>query len=247
MMPDHLLGTDPTAPGQEWWIEREVAEREEGMSEVEGWLDERAASITRFLTTYQHARDLVGDVLEIGVYAGKYFLVLLDGLGERERAVAIDIFQSQNPKIPSAHGDRATFEATLKNYAPDARVVIMETDSTFLEPRDVLANMGELDTTEPPFRFISIDGSHEAGDVEHDLRLAADLLMPGGIIALDDWQAGERPSWPGVADGEAAFQSFNPGSLVHIGTIPNKLLLTNSTRWRDDYQLVLRDYARSLT
>jgi hypothetical protein len=28
-MPDYLLGTDPTAPGQEWWIEREVAEDRE--------------------------------------------------------------------------------------------------------------------------------------------------------------------------------------------------------------------------
>jgi hypothetical protein len=27
-LPDYLLGTDPTAPGQEWWIALELAEEE---------------------------------------------------------------------------------------------------------------------------------------------------------------------------------------------------------------------------
>lgn len=212
--------------------------------DVEGWLDSRSANITRFLTSYQHGRDLVGDVMEIGVYAGKYFLRLLDGLSDLEQAVAIDIFDSQEPRIPSVQGKREVFEATLRKYAPHHKVIIMESDSTFLEPGDVRNAMLQTDNE---FRLISIDGSHEAGDVEHDLRLAAELLMPGGIIALDDWTPEGNKQWPGVAEGEVAFQVYNPGVLVHIGAIPNKLLLTTSTRWAADYQDVLRDFGRSLS
>jgi hypothetical protein len=60
-------------------------------------------------------------------------------------------------------------------------------------------------------------------------------------VALDDWRPGGHLTWPGVMDGEIAYQSSG-GTLMHIGTIPNKLLLTNDPFWMEDYRRVLRTY-----
>ena len=214
------------------------------LNDVEGWLDQRTASITRFLTHYQHGRDMIGDVLEIGVYHGKYFLVLVGNLAALERAVAIDIFGSQDPKIPSVQGSREVFEATIKKYAPHVQPIVMESDSTRLSTEDILGAMGEARSWVAPFRFISIDGSHDAESVYRDLHLCRHLMMPGAIIALDDWTPEGNKQWPGVAEGEARYQQEHPEDLYHIGAIPNKLLLTNDPQWVDDYRSVLRDFGK---
>jgi hypothetical protein len=215
------------------------------LDEVEGWLDPRAANVTAYLMRYQSARNVVGDVMEIGVYHGKYFIVLLNAMAEDDIGVAIDIFGSQDPKIPSVQGDRAVFEENLKKWAPHARVVIMESDSTALKTYDVLIETGlDLRGTGHPFRFISIDGSHDEDSVARDLSLAEDLLTPGGVIALDDWSPQGNPQWPGVAAGEVRYQVEEPDTLYHIGAIPNKLLLTTDPFFVQEYQNVLRDYAQ---
>lgn len=212
------------------------------LPEVDGWLEYPTARITAYLLKYQSSRDLVGDVLEIGVFAGKYFLILAQALRKYggERAVAIDIFESQMPVIEeSAQGRRAIFEANLTKYAPPCEVIIMESDSTRITAEAVRGRM--MTSERQPFRFISIDGGHDAPTVQSDLLLAEELLMPGGIVALDDWRPGGHLTWPGVMDGEIAYQTGG-GTLMHIGTIPNKLLLTNDPFWMEDYRAVLRDY-----
>lgn len=214
--------------------------------DVEGWLDDRSASVTRFLMAFQRANDITGDVLEIGVYHGKYFLVLMEGVADLEMGVAIDIFQTQAPVLESVQGTREVFEENIRKYAPDKQVVVMERDSTTLSGQDVLNAMACVQSK--PFRFISIDGSHDAKDVQRDLTLAEALLMPGGIIALDDWVPDLNKQWPGVAAGEKKYQDATDGEkLGHIGAIPNKLLLCNHTFWLQEYQKVLRDYAKGLS
>ena len=47
-----------------------------------------------------------------------------------------------------------------------------------------------------------IDGGHNADEALGDLRLAAEVTVPGGIIALDD---AINPVWPGVAEGLMCF------------------------------------------
>jgi len=211
------------------------------LAEIDGWLEAPTARITTYLMTYQTSRHLIGDVMEIGVYEGKYFFVLCHALRMYggERAVAIDIFQSQRPLIESAWGVREVFEKNLKKYAPQCEVIVMESSSRDLSPEMIRGRM--MTSEAQPFRFISIDGGHDEETVVNDLRLAEALLMPGGIVALDDWRPGGHPTWPGVIAGEVAYQ-IGGGTLVHIGSIPNKLLLTTSGHWAESYQQVLRDY-----
>ena len=120
----------------------------------------------------------------------------------------------------------------------------MESDSTTLFPEDVCAAIGQ--PVGHLFRFISIDGGHDEATVLSDLILAEDLLATGGIIALDDWAPHGNKQWPEVADAEVKFQVLNEDRLFHIGAIPNKLLLTNSSLWVMEYQKVLRDIAREM-
>ena len=55
---------------------------------------------------------------------------------------------------------------------------------------------------EGTFRFVSVDGSHDADTVLSDLHLAERMLVKGGVVALDDWN--DTGQWPG-------------GPLLHLG------------------------------
>jgi hypothetical protein len=210
------------------------------LGKVEGWLDHRAARGTDYLMRYQTARDLLGDALEIGVYRGAYFLVLAWALAPTERAVALDIFEEGDPVLPSAQGELEPFMDTLRQWGPPWPSTVIQADSTTLKASDVLLAMQT--TTPRPFRWISVDGSHDEHSCHSDLVLAQSLLMDGGVVALDDWRAEGNDQWPGVIDGELAYQMDAERPLVHVGTLPNKLLLTTSEAWAEEYRRVLRDW-----
>lgn len=210
------------------------------LGRVEGWLEHPTTRATDYLMRYQTARDLHGSVLEIGVYHGLYFLVLAWALAPREQAVAIDIFEEGEPKIPSVQGNLEIFMDNLRRWGPPAPHTVIQADSTTLKPSDVMLAM---QTTElRPFRWISIDGSHDAESCLSDLHLAEQLLAWGGVVALDDWRAEGNPQWPGVLEAEIRYQQEAVNPLVHIGTLPNKLLLTTSEAWAKEYRQVLRDW-----
>lgn len=209
---------------------------------VEGWLEPGAARGTDYLMHYQTARDVQGDALEIGVYAGAYFLVLAWCLAPRERAVAIDIFEEGEPAIPSVQGSLEPFMDNLRRFGPPGvPSTVIQADSTTLKATDVMLAMQT--TVIRPFRWISVDGSHDAESCYRDLCLAQELLTDGGVVALDDWRVDGNPQWPGVIDGELRYQTERDRpTLVHIGTLPNKLLLTTSDAWAREYRQVLRDW-----
>lgn len=210
------------------------------LGHVEGWLEPGAAKGTDFLMRYQTARDIHGSVLEIGVYAGLYFLVLAWALAPRESAVALDIFEEGAPAIPSEQGKLGPFMDNLRRWGPPFPTTVIQADSTQLKSSDIMLAM---QTTElRPFRWISVDGSHDADSCYADLVLAQSLLTDGGVVALDDWRAEGNPQWPGVIDAEVRYQAEAERPLVHVGTLPNKLLLTTSEAWAREYRQVLRDW-----
>src|SRR5215218_153441 len=210
------------------------------MDQIEGWVSPVAIRASRFLMQFQRARGLSGDLLEIGVYHGRYFFPLCQELGPREIAVAIDIFQPPFEKDP-LRGDYVTFREHQRAFARNTRVYVLEQDTLALTANRILVNTGD-DADPHPFRFISIDGAHDYEHALHDLMLAHTMLATGGIVALDDWAPEGNEQWPDVARAEVAFQALHPGSLLHIGSIPNKLLLTNNAFWMREYQTILRDW-----
>src|SRR4051812_147190 len=67
--------------------------------ELTGWLDANAAYFAAYMLNAQHAANIKGPVLEIGVFAGK-FLMLLHYLGRRHGniTVGVDIFTDSRPE-----------------------------------------------------------------------------------------------------------------------------------------------------
>jgi len=85
--------------------------------------------------------------------------------------------------------------SALSSAASDGRLEIFEGVSA------------DLDLSGRRFRFVHVDGSHEYADALADLRLVVDHIVPGGIIAVDDY---EHPLWAGVTDAVRDFRSERP-------------------------------------
>lgn len=222
-----------------------IHDRYPHLGTTEGWLYDETAQATEDLLTYQRSRSLVGDILEIGVFLGRYFIILAKNLAPEESIIGVDIFDSTPPRIPgSAHIDRDKCILNLKRYLPElwgtGQLVILEEDS-----RD-FAHSDYASTVAGTFRFISIDGSHDDVTVYSDLRLAHNLLLKGGLVALDDWNDEQPPQWPGVKTGWEMYDHWaterqREPRLRIVAELPNKLLLCNDGVWASDYRQLLAD------
>lgn len=223
----------------------QFAERYPHLLSTEGWLEDGAAQAAEDLLAYQRSRGLTGDIMEIGVYLGRFFIVLAKNLAPDEAILGLDIFESKAPTIPgSANTSRDACVLNLKKWLPElwgtGRLVILEEDSTDFALSDY------ANTQEGLYRFISIDGSHDTETVLSDLHLAHKLLIKGGIVALDDWN--DYNQWPGVKEGwgqydvEMTARKKEPRLRV-VAEVPNKLILTNDPSWAGDYRMLLKDRA----
>jgi hypothetical protein len=197
--------------------------------EVEGWLEDTAARVTDHLLQAQGELGITGDVLEIGVHHGRYFIVLANGLAPAESAIAVDIFTDQHLNTSrSGAGNWSAFVTNVARFAPLARVEIVQANSTELGDEFVTARNG--------VRFVSIDGGHDRATTCSDLWLAERLATTGAIVALDDIY---RPDWSGVTAGLATYLGAG-GALHPFAFIPNKLLLTTDAAWAETYRESLR-------
>lgn len=196
--------------------------------EVQGWLEEIAARATDMLLQAQTSLGLHGDVLEIGVHHGRYFLILANGLVDDEIAVAVDLFDDQGANLTrSGRGSWTHLVWNAARFAPLARMEIIQGTSTHLHERLISRNR---------MRFVSIDGGHDRATCCSDLWLAQRVTGSGGIVALDDIY---RVDWSGVTAGVARYYREG-GALVPFAFVPNKLLLTTDTHWAERYREALR-------
>ncbi len=72
-----------------------------------------------------------------------------------------------------------------------------------------------------PQSFCHIDGLHTAEGTYSDLRLCADVVVRGGLVALDDYF---NQQFPGVCEGALLFERHHPGVLTPIAVGFNKVL-----------------------
>ena len=74
-----------------------------------------------------------------------------------------------------------------------------------------------------PHSFCHIDGLHSAEGTYSDMRLCADVVVPGGLVALDDYF---NQRFPGVSEGALLFERRHPRRLdadrgrVQQGALP---------------------------
>jgi hypothetical protein len=173
---------------------------------------------------------LRGSVGEVGVHEGLSFLAAALSSDESERLFACDVFERQELNVDgSGRGDLAVFGANLGKCGLSVGDVALFAGSSTSVPRDYFSARGL-----PAFRFFSIDGGHTQAVTLSDLRLAASVLMQGGVVALDDIK---NEGWLGVR--AALFEAlaggfelapFAANFKVFMTTPSHHALMLNFTR-----------------
>ncbi|MBV8133795.1 MAG: class I SAM-dependent methyltransferase [Alphaproteobacteria bacterium] len=194
---------------------------------VEGWLGDRMWQIVNVIGTILDANGVRGNIAEFGVHHG-LFLFLLNVLrNENEVCFAIDVFDEQRLNLDcSGRGSLAVFLSHLETLMASERrffrIVQRDTMSfSTVEITDLFGKNG--------VKFFSIDAGHTVQHACNDLALVQEVLVPGGIVALDDYMS---EHWPGVTEGFYRFINYQNRRLKPFLYFQNKLFLTTVSEHR---------------
>lgn len=207
----------------------------EGHKQIEGWLSAHTLSLLYYLDKFQDGHDINGNIAEIGVYQGRFFIGLCLMLRHGEKAAAIDVFEDQHLNLDqSGVGDYEKFchNLTLALGNWQHITTIIKADSATVTNNQLLQSIGGC-----KIRMFSIDGCHTATHTKSDLLLAAQAIQPGGIVILDDY---ENQAWPGVQQGLNSFLQRSD-ILAPFALAYNKLYLTTT-----DYLPAYQEYAAKI-
>lgn len=174
---------------------------DEGYDSVVGMSSKFAAAISAALLKLQSEMGIAGPIAEIGTFEGRFFIALVHALKPGEVALGIDLFDWPNPEVL----DR--FEANcLKHGIDPKQKVTWKTDSRTMKPEDILAKVGAK-----KLRFFHIDGEHSRDALTRDLDRAAAVMMPEGLIVLDDML---HPGYPTLMVAVHQWLERNPDWVV---------------------------------
>jgi Methyltransferase domain len=204
-----------------------------GVGAVSGWLADGAISAILAISERQKQHGIEGSVAEIGVHHGKLFILLKNLCAEQEFAIAVDVFEDQhlNPDH-SGHGDRDTFEKNLQKHTDGKNIIILTKDSMTLTPDD----FGDCKV-----RIFSVDGSHTAEHTINDLEFATSMLVPGGVVVLDDFY---NQDWPGVQEGFYRFMCRHGQEFAAVAYGDNKMIIASHNDHRFLYDFFMHYLAR---
>jgi Methyltransferase domain len=167
----------------------------DAFSSIEGYFSKEAALLFMAYNQLIRSAGIAGDVLEIGVHHGLSAIAIASLCGFGGQFVAIDLFeelQAQNTSH-SGVGNKATFLRNMQWFFDDISFIRPITSPSADVKPTVLGSR---------FSFCHIDGGHTARETYSDMTLCYQLLMPGGLVALDDYF---NPSFPGVCEGAIQF------------------------------------------
>jgi SAM-dependent methyltransferase len=189
------------------------------LGRIPGWLNLDDMAHFQLVLATQSSAGITGDVLEIGCYHGRSaaFLALHLQLGER-----LHLCDAFGLAGGETYGDTPTPEGVRRNLASTVPEVEPGRISIY---RSLSRNLTlPLDTV---LRFAHVDGSHRREDAASDLALSASYLLPGGVIAVDDYH---HPDYPGVTEAALAFLASHPefrilADLNRAGALGRKLYL----------------------
>lgn len=148
--------------------------------DVAGWLSEQEG--------VELARLAAGkDVLEIGSYCGRSTICLAQNA---KSVTAVDPFDGR--ATPEPGGTLQRFLENIHRHGVNGRVAAEVGTSAEVLPKLAPAS----------FDLVFIDGAHDRESVETDIRLARELLRPGGLLAFHDYR---------VCAGDVNDGRFDPG------------------------------------
>jgi hypothetical protein len=205
--------------------------REHIYPHVEGWVDPDMWIAIEVLGEVLDEHEIRGNVTEFGVHHGRFLFLIsclrngLDG-PTPEGLCAIGIWDDPDMRYVTAgpgwsemqHGSANRFMKHADKFLPGG-LTVLERDTFSLRPAELR-----------PAKFLSIDAGHAPENVINDLCLGQDVIVPGGIIALDDYL---NPYWEGVTDGFYRFMRYHNRRLRPFMFFRNKLFLTTISEHRD--------------
>ena len=199
------------------------------VEKIPGWLYPNDMDLTERVFRFQGERGVRGDILELGVYKGKYLALLYGLSATSDRVVGVDglyekhgVLLSEQWRLPAI---QAIHTAVRSVAGEDSRLEVVPRNTMEMTSQELRA------VTKAGFRFISVDAGHEAENVLNDLQLVAPLLVHGGVVAVDD---AFNPIVPGVIEGFCRFMiSGGLDQLAPVALGANKLFLSA----RESYDL----------
>lgn len=217
------------------------------LEDVPGWFPPLDQLLFTWFLERQETRGFEGDLVELGAYLGKSAILLGHHLRDGEKFTVCDLFGGEAP-------DGANAAETAKSYSSLTRQAF---ERNYLAFHDALPRVIEATTAVIPkeveadsCRFVHIDASHLYEHVRDDIGAARDLLLPGGIVVLDDFRSEHTPG-VSVATWEAVLnRGLHPiclstqklyGTWDDPGTVQEELLAM--LRERPDCGLSVQDAA----
>jgi len=171
---------------------------------VQGWLSGGPRAAIWALLDSQVLDGVAGDVMEIGVFHGRTFALLAASRQLDERAVAVDLFGSEQR--------RSAFLVNMARLGvDDGRMDLWDMSS------EEFAKMPGRVALDNRIRFLSLDGGHNHETVTVDLKIAEVALNADGVVAFDDFF---NPWYPEVT--AALFDYLNgPTALIPFSIAVN--------------------------
>ncbi|GHB43541.1 hypothetical protein GCM10010377_37860 [Streptomyces viridiviolaceus] len=160
------------------------------LKDVPGWFWPLDQVLFSWFLERQEARGTRGDLLELGAYMGKSAILLGHHLQDGESLTVCDLFGTEPP-------DEANRAELARSYSSLTRQAF---ERNYLAFHDTLPTIVQapssaiVDEVEPgTCRFVHIDASHLYEHVQGDIGAARDLLLPDGIVVLDDFRTEHTP------------------------------------------------------
>lgn len=142
-----------------------------------------------------------GDLVELGAFHGRSAVLMGEYLRKDEELVVVDLFgapasdHSNREEVAAQYKglERALFEVNYRSVHQALPKIVVGPSSTVLEH-----------VTPTSVRLMHVDASHLYQHVIEDISAAQRLLLPNGVLVLDDYRAEHTPgvaaaSWRAVA------------------------------------------------
>jgi len=191
---------------------------------------EPVLALLAYLAKIQDLLGVSGDIGEIGVHHGLFFVGLAHLARTSDKLWAFDVFEKQVLNVDgSGLGSLNAFlNACTSNGIKEEYLNIVQGSST------------DLSWVDATFRIFSVDGGHTREITFNDLSFAACHLARGGIIVLDDVT---NFQWGGVIDGFFSWLHYFAVAFAPIFVGFNKVLLVQAS-YHDLYYNFLQLFAQ---
>ncbi|KUL36178.1 class I SAM-dependent methyltransferase [Streptomyces regalis] len=160
------------------------------LADVPGWFPPLDQVLFTWFLDRQEQQGTGGDLLELGAYMGKSAILLGHHLRGGEKLTVCDLFESDAPDGPNQAETTKSYASLTRQAFERNYLSFHDTLPTVIQaPSSVIAKEVGPGTC----RFVHIDASHLYEHVYGDIGAAREILLPEGVVVLDDFRSEHTP------------------------------------------------------